>query len=270
MTRTHCLPNGVLAAHEVPVPAVSDANVNTIVTAAAGSRRGVVVALHGIPATTPQTIPYPIADAFSIVPVKQLTIANALATAGWVYIQPSYPEDFQPAPATAIHDDVYYDTTNGARFLASTLRWWDHVVKYIEAKYGTGIPIIPYGISWGGWHALEIAKNRLSTVTGYAVHIPLVQLNLLSSFTDITSSAGMDISSTHANTITVPGYWIWHTGDTVVGYTAQQTVYNNAVTAGRTLSNYTEATGHYATDNDVTGITGWFSGTMAPLCPATH
>src|SRR5262249_51409336 len=151
---------------------------------------------------------------------------------GWVVIQPQYAENLSPGlPQSAIYTDVSNDTGHGARYLAQTLHWWDHIVAWIKTTYGNW-PIVVFGFSWGGLKAFQIAANRTSTITAYASHHAATVLSSIPSavtspadFTGI-STAGLDTTSTMLNSVTVPGAIGWGTSDTVVGFTNIQAIYN--------------------------------------------
>jgi hypothetical protein len=248
----------------------------------------VVVLLHGI-ITRPPIFPPQILDQINVLQSLMLTLTNALTADGWVVVYPSYNEDFSnPAtfpgcPAYGVQLDIANDAGNGARYKASTLHWWDHVLNFVHSAYGNW-PLVPFGVSDGGWHALTVAINKTSTITAYGCHVPVTILSHLSSvftypadWTGLTTT-GADVGPTALNGITsVPGYVGWSTTDTAVGTTDPSTLANNAVTAGApvtTLADQTNNHGLYHTDIDGssgtftgTPITTWFTGTVDPLCP---
>ena len=78
---------------------------------------------------------------------------------GWIFTCPSYQEDFYVQPAClGIQNDILNDAGNGSRYLASTLNWWDHVVQYWQSVVAADVPIVCFGVSWGGWRALQLAR----------------------------------------------------------------------------------------------------------------
>ena len=113
------------------------------------------------------TIPNPIVDISNFGGTALWgTLASDLVADGWVVIFPPYQEDFYVGfdASVGITNDISADTNHGARYLASTLHWWDHVLSWINSNYGAW-PIVPFGASWGGWRAFSIAANRPSTIT---------------------------------------------------------------------------------------------------------
>lgn len=270
---THCLPNGALAAHELPVPNISYGSVWSSIPT--GLKRGVVVFMHGMAMRELPVIPPVVADVGGIFPSYIGSFAFSLVTDGWVVIQPCYPEDLQPGyPVQAIYDDVANDTGKGARHLATTLRWWDHILEYVHRRWGNW-PVVPFGFSWGGWHAMQVAKQRQADILAYGAHIPVVTLSALSSawsspvdFT-ATDTSGLDIGAHGLDAVTKPGMIGWHTSDSAVGYTLAQAVYTNALAAGAPVSSRSEATEHLVSTGDVTAFMSWFTGTVDPLAPKT-
>jgi dienelactone hydrolase len=227
MPNTHCLPTGALGTNELAVPPIIGYAGIPAGGVGHGNIRGVVVWLHGLrgpgsayPATTP-------VDTGGILPGYFATFTNALITDGWVVLAPIYAEDgFATAnPTKGLYNDINSDTGGGSRYLAQMLHWWDHVVAYIKATYGN-LPIVPFGMSWGGWHALQIAANRQSTVAAYGCHCPSNVMDVVSTtvtpgydFTALANQArGLDVFSTALNSVTVPGIIGYGTSDSLVGY----------------------------------------------------
>jgi hypothetical protein len=286
MPNTHCLPTGALGTAELPVPQISSSTIAQVVPG--GSKRGVVILCHPL-FDGSQVVPYPILDR----PTSAfLSLANALSADGWVVIQPPFQEDFSHpitfpgSPSYAIQLDITNDTGNGSRYVASTLHWWDHVVNWITANYGAW-PLVPFGVSWGGWRPFTIAINRTSQITAYGSHCPVTILTHLSSafstpanWTGLTTT-GADVTSSALNGLTsTPGFIGWSTTDVAVGTTDPPALYNAAHTAGATVTFLTDSTnphGLYATDigpggSGFTGTTimDWFTGTVDPLAPKVH
>ncbi len=179
-TPTHCHPTGVLGPHELDVPPVPGYGISTFVPS--GHKRGVVVFLHGL--TGPgATFPLPVQDFTGpILPSYLLTLCNDLKSDGWIVISPIYAEDgYVTGNATeGVWQDLNADAGHGSRYLAQVLRWWDHVVDYCTATYRTAAglprPIVPFGPSWGGFHAIQIAANRSGTIAAYGAHVPAMSL----------------------------------------------------------------------------------------------
>ena len=227
---THCLPNMVLGSHELPVPNIS-ANNSAVVhaTTGIGNRRGVIVFMHGLQSTQVLSSPAPVvadtgtAGFYSYL----LTFANVMAADGWEVLFVPYQEDgFAGIPATGFYNDVANDTANGGRYFNSLLHTWDHIVNYIRVTYGTNWPIVPFGVSKGGFTAMTVAANRQSSIVAYGVHVPtIVWETLAPAFTANTGLTygkinwqGLDMLTAGLNAVTVPGIVGYGTGDTAVGY----------------------------------------------------
>lgn len=273
MPNTHCLPSGSLGTSEVPCPHIGSTKMQTVTPG--GSKRGVVVMMHGLN-TAVTTIPGTLADSGGFVPTKELTLATALAADGWVVLYPTYGEDWAVGnPAKAVFDDINADAGHGARYLAMTLHWWDHIVTYIKATYGTW-PIVPFGISWGGWHAFQVAANRSSTIIAYANHASAVILSQAglawSTPVDFSTvnTTGLDVGAHAMDTVSLPGLIGWQDSDTAAPPANIQAVANNAIAAGKSIT-----TMHFAGDHSypaaaATATMSWFTGTVDALAPAVH
>lgn len=255
---THCLPAGTLGANEIPVCNVSAANTSVLLPAGGlgnGNIRGVVVAMHGL-SVVYQPVP-PVGS------IGNVTIAgysggsgadmeaNLLAD-GWIVLGVPYPEDFYSGiGATAIWNDVNSDSGNGSRYLANQMHWWDHIVEFIHTTYDPDIPIVPFGGSWGGYHALQVAINRQSTIIAYCSDVPATIVSNASpaytspanygpnqvvaghTFTTplANGTGGLDVQTTalnpgytsqigvtNPNGVTIPGCVLYGTGDGAVGW----------------------------------------------------
>lgn len=271
---THCLPTGALGSNEVNVPNVSDSKM-PYMRVNPGSRRGVVVFLHGMVTSTTAAVPVQIVDSGGYFPGLNLTFANSLVTDGWVVIQPSFGEDWSLIrPSQAIWNDINADTGNGLRYLTNMLHWWDHVMAWIHTNVGV-VPVVLYGGSWGGWHTFQIAKNKTSTIGGYMSRCGATILSDVSAaftnpvdFTAINTT-GLDVTAHYMDTINLPGHISWGTSDPAVGFTDQQTLYNNAHTAGMPVTNYSgTGEGHDFPTAAETDMFSWVQSTLDPLFPA--
>lgn len=238
-----------------------------------GSKRGVVVLMHGM---STKIVPQPqdLPDLGGLLPAKLLTFANSLAADGWETIYPTFAEDWAAGnPALAIQADIVADAAHGARYLAQTLRWWDHIVDYVHRRYGPW-PIVPFGGSWGGWHALQIAAGRQSTIIAYGADKPAVVLSAINPlFTDpadfsAVNTTGADLSATCVDNVLKPGIIGWGTGDTAVGFSTQQAIYNSALAAGRSVTSNATAEQHSFTSGNASTYASWFSSVVDPLAPA--
>ena len=268
------------------MPVASLTNKTTVLTPASGLRRGVVVFIHGLGGGTPPAIPIPIVDIpTGILPQYMLTLANSLTADGWVVIQPPYSDDFHVVSnPQGVYNDVNSDAGHGSQYLTQTLHWWDHVIAYIKATYGNW-PVTMIGWSWGGWHALQIAANRMSTLTAYVVHHPVTILSNLAvnyppDFRTGINTTGLDAGAHILDAVTIPGNIGWGTTDGVVGYNLLGTggtpvsnttdIYNNAVAASRPVTSNPQSGSHTFTTTDAGVYAAWFTSTVDPLCPKTY
>jgi hypothetical protein len=255
---THCLPNGSWATNEIPVCNISDANVGTLVPSGGvghGNIRGVVVSMHGLSVVT-QSVPPNIA--LGNVTIAGYATAGAnfesnLLADGWICVSVPYPEDYYAlgSGALGIWRDINSDSGNGSRYLRNQMHWWDHVVLYIQNKYGKNIPIVPFGGSWGGYHTLQVAINRQSSIVAYCSDVPATILanasyaytspvnygpNLVVSGNTLTTpltggTSGLDIPTnalnpnvtssigvTNTSGVTVPGIILYGMSDGAIGW----------------------------------------------------
>jgi hypothetical protein len=99
---------------------------------------------------------------------------------------------------------------------------------------------------------------------------------------------GINLASSLLNSVTVPGLLGWGTADTVVDYPNSRdlltpALYAAALAAGSPVSPNADGTGnatgynggggaenHVLSTADVGIITGWFTSTIDPNCPAVH
>lgn len=157
------IPNGQLA------PQVQPANMVPSTWArygpAVGSRRGRVYMCHGITSSPSASFGPQGSNA-------QYTVTQNLVADGWEPILVSYAEDFQPAPGLPAQLDLRDDPLLGQRWLNTTLFCFDTLKAEVEAAYGA-IPSVVLGVSWGGWHTLQIAANRWSELIGFVAHAPV-------------------------------------------------------------------------------------------------
>lgn len=271
MTISHCKPSGSLGAGELGVPAVSASN-STVFTPT-GSKRGVLVSLHGM--TGSHLTPPPVVeDSGAPLPYKGLTFANHLKDDGWVSLWVPCVEDGYSAgvgPA-GIMNDVLLDAGHGSRYLDANLRHWDHVVNYIKRTYGDW-PIIVYGGSWGGWRVLQILANRESTVVAGMAHIYAPKLSSIDlggfDFTSMDCS-GADCPDSIIDDVTVPVFLSWHTDDIIVPQADPQAVHDSAVAAGVPVTKSSQTTGNHAMlTADETQHMAFITSVMDPLCPAS-
>jgi pimeloyl-ACP methyl ester carboxylesterase len=258
MPITHCLPTGSLGTSEIPVIQVPGGG--TVLTPSSGFKRGVVVLLHGLQLINYSAFPVPLID--NSVDLL-LTFATDLATDGWVVLFPGLLGDNNAmSQNNAIFNDINADSGHGSRLLTNTLHWWDHVVDWVSVNYGNW-PIVPFGISWGGWHALQIAINRTSTVIAYGTNTPVTQLWTLPFFSQYdkppmvsyTLAPGMNGLNLPQSTITVNESigGAASSGSLVVATTSggqpqPQFIYYT----GKSGSSFTGCTGGFGTDTMAT------------------
>src|SRR6185437_10050671 len=85
------------------------------------------------------------------------------------------PADFYSAGsyAAGIYNDIATDPAFGARYVATLVHWWKHVTEYFANKYGSGRPMIVFGLSMGGFTALQILANDPHSIVGCIAHCPM-------------------------------------------------------------------------------------------------
>ena len=228
MPNTHCLPSGSLGTNEVPVPPIIGGVQIPSGGLGSGNIRGIVVWLHGLGSPVGGTYAngvYP--DNSNPVTLGCLALCNNLVADGWIVFAPVFGEDgaADGNPSGWLYRDVNSDPGGGSRYLAQMLHWWDHVVLYLNATYGT-MPIVPFGFSWGGWHAVALAANKQSTLTAFGCHcpanIPDIVWNFYTNPLDFSQVAytwqGLDQLPTALNSVTVPGMIGYGTIDNAVGF----------------------------------------------------
>jgi hypothetical protein len=290
---THCWPNGSANPPTTVIPAGLNLATNIAPT---GTLKGVMVYLHG--GSTVGTIgffPFGIADGGGFLPIRALTLANTIAATGWRVIAPIMPADaYSPGGGLQlIYNDINGDAGHGSRLVATHLEWWDHIVWYIQKNISASVPIVPVGLSWGGYVTMQVAIGRTSTIGGYVSHHgasiladtnPVYTPNVIFSNTTTT---GADVTSSALNGITsIPGLLGWGSADQAVGAspwtgdTLTPAIYAAAHTAGATVSPNCDGTGtssagsptegHVLTssadnadpNNDVFRIAAWFTANL--------
>lgn len=278
---THCLPNGSLGTGEMPCVGLSG-RVSVVSTASPGSRRGIVLLMDGI-IPVPK-IPVPFKDVANA--NYWLTFANNLAGQGWVVIQPTYPSHLgTPSMTEGMYNDIINDSGHGLRLKNNTvIRWWDHMLQWIKTNYGANFPVVTFGMSWGGWHSLQIAANRTSSIVAYGAHCPvtiLSKVNVINPITTALDTTGLDTGAHHLDSIIIPGIIGYHKDDFILG--GWQTPQSNidaiitnqqAAQPAHQMTRFGVDTGNHAVlMSDVTyyshPTTGWFNINVNPLCPAT-
>ena len=253
MPISHCLPNGQLGINELPVPNISGASITVFnPPGGVGARRGVVVNMHGL-YTSAQQFPVPpstapggaLTDTYStgISAVMANSHALNLAALGYVVLTVTAQEDtYAGNPMIGVYNDAA-SSTNGARYLASTLHTWDHVYQYIQQTYGYnsgtstawatsgGVPIFLAGWSIGSWRGLQILQNRTSQINGFFLHQPATYFdNVPAIYTPGATFAtlnwsGLDVTNSYLSGIgSMPGMISYGTSDSAVGYGGSATL----------------------------------------------
>ncbi len=221
---THCLPNGYLETDQLPVPNVPGCGTYL---EPSGTKRGVAVLLHGLNTSVITSFPITPQDSGvgGLLPVYYGTLATNLKNDGWVVLFPSYAEDNYSSgvPAEGLYNDVNSDSGHGSRYLNTTLLWWDHVLNWCQTNY-PGLPIMPIGMSEGGWHVLVLSSLRSSTIVGAISHCPAtIWENVSYQFTQpvnfaSTNLSGLDIGVDALNNCNIPVMISYGTNDAAVGW----------------------------------------------------
>lgn len=220
---THCWPSG----NANPPSTLHTAGPNEgNGVAATGTLQGIMVWLHGLVAAPNQgPFPVPLQDVGGVLPLRALTLANTIAATGWQVVNPVLPGDgFPGGEAQIIYNDIGADAGHGSRAVATWCEWWDHEVWKIRKNISATAPIVPVGMSMGGYIALLIAINRTATIAGYVAHHPASVLSDINpvfspplTFSSINTT-GADVGSAAlAPVTTIPGMLGWGSVDQAVG-----------------------------------------------------
>lgn len=280
MPVTHCLPTGSLATGQLPTNPIPGQGSLTVPAGGIGhgSIRGVVVYGHGWNES---------AAAFGGGETLIQNFLNALVTDGWIVLNASYPEDNYAANpgaftgnanSTGTALDFTNDSGDGARYLATWLHTWDHIVLWIQKTYGATIPIVAFGVSWGGWHTIQVALNKASSIVAWGVHIPVVVISDLTQIITIPYNWAT-INTTGADVTTLQGIGNGSGGVlpfSVVGWSNPDTTaesflikpYADTAVAGYYSGLMTEnptTEGHQFSSTDQTYYTNFFTGGGAPF-----
>lgn len=234
-------------------------------------RRGVIIFFPGLntlsfdrvappnvtytrPVTTAQTGADDIVGTY--VPSYGGSLSANLANDGWVLFTAAHPEvgytSLGPppnSPGLGLINDVANDSAFGARYLATFKRWIDHVIEWVGAAFGSGIPILALGGSHGGWSALQFIAYAGERLAGGIAFIPAtIWMNASQvwttpcNFNDINTT-GMDIPVTLLNSIpsTLPVLIGYGTSDSALGWSQSSVAAgsNNANVALWTSANGT-------------------------------
>jgi len=103
-----------------------------------------------------------------------LDFSNQLVADGWATVLPPLPGYlYQSTQAVGLQVAFAYDSGSG--YMTTNLKWWDHVVDYVQANVSASCPIVVFGISLGGLVALQVATNRTSSIAAYASHVAAIK-----------------------------------------------------------------------------------------------
>jgi hypothetical protein len=215
------------------------------------------------PVTSTASFPGTPSDPVSFLPGFTNLFFQLLLNDGWAIMAYTYPEVAGPmtgyplnpvggnaqsntrGPSQGLWWDIENDPGNGARYLNTTALMFDKIVSYCNAllnpvvsgakNYYTPVPIVPWGFSWGGWHALQFAAQRWQNIVGYAIHNPATVLSWTGSvntdwvynpsFSGMNTS-GLDLGPHALDHIgkswltgnPIPGYATYGTTDDAVGW----------------------------------------------------
>jgi hypothetical protein len=228
MSPTHCFPAGPLAPLQLPTPGVPGYGGYQ---APAHPVRGIAVFLKGLSAgVIPPTYGPPV-DTGGVIPALAGTLMADLIADGWVVLWLYYPEDGYGSgiPAAGMIADIASDPGHGARYLQTITQQWDHVLQW-RSIYYPGAPILPVGVSSGGFHAAIIAKHHPQVVVGSVSHVPAtIWTNVNPTFAAPSSFAGVDTSGLDlaANVlvgVTTKSLMSYHTDDAAIGWAGNTTV----------------------------------------------
>lgn len=283
MVTTHCLTSGSLGSSELPVHPIN--SYTTLgQSPGAGPYRGVVVVLHGLVQSATNPVPFSALADSSLFGVGSGwgTLSGTLNTDGWVCLQvPLNGDNYNGTPSFGISSDINA-SGNGSRYRTNISHWWAHVLTYCASTYGPSWPVIPFGSSWGGLHALIVAQDYTSKPPpAVGINCPATIISNLSSSlwagNTISNSTGLDVSTTALNSYTGVSHVSYGTSDSIVGWSASSSpaantdsIITNAVNAGRSCTRLaTHYTLHGFDTTDAASIQTWFTNTVDPLCPKT-
>lgn len=166
---SHC--PTVLGPGELWTPAVPGAGAPPQIPS--GSKRGVVVLMHGINWGFPPTL----VD-FNVFGVQYYfqTLATNLVQDGWVVIFPEEIGDgYVTTQSAGWFNDCNQDSGKGSRLLGNIERYADHAMTLCAAVV-PGAPVVFGGVSLGGFTALQIAINKTTDVAGFFAQVPAMKI----------------------------------------------------------------------------------------------
>lgn len=279
MVATHCLPSEARGATELPVAPINPAM--TVVTApGAGPYRGIVVTAHGLitnrgylPPQGPQDL------TFFGLQVRDATFAADLNADGWIMLNVLTNGDNWSTTGNVCHGisrDINHD--DGTRYHQGVRHWWEHIRRYIRRTWGDW-PVIAYGGSWGGMHALTTAETP-DPPTAILAYCPAtiqsaLPAGLWAGEPLPGDTSGADIPTTALNTFTGPSLVAYGTSDPLTGWSASSTppsnadaIITNAQAAGRPCTRLaTHYTLHGFDLTDEASFMAWVTSSVDPLAP---
>lgn len=266
---------------------------NTGINPPSGTPRGVMVFIGGLSGPTNDgQVPGPLGDSVSFgLGGRFLTLANTIAALGWYVLNPvACGFAYRPGGANQIiYNDLNTDSSgHGSRLAGTYAEWWDHVVWWIQRNVSSTLPIVPVGMSMGGFTTLQIALQRTSTIAGFVAHHPLSVLsNLNPTYSAPLNWTGLNTTGANvtsvASLITIPAMLGWGSIDTAIDYPNSGDLTTPALYTGRGSASVTpncDGTGtatagspaenHILTgsadnanpNNDVFRIAAWFSANL--------
>jgi hypothetical protein len=221
-----------------------------VVVAGSGLQQSIVAAGIGPPSGTATFPGSPVDSVAGFLPNFVNLFLQLLLNDGWAIVSYTYPEaaapmfgyplngkggngsSNTPAPSQALWRDISTDTGFGKRYLTTTTQMYKHVVDFCNGllnpvvggvvNYAKPVPIVPWGFSWGGYHALQFAAQMWQYIVGYAAHCPATVLSWTGSVNNDwvynpsfngTNTSGLDL---HQHSLDDLGT-SWLTGDLIPG-----------------------------------------------------
>ena len=263
---THCLPTGALQTAEIPVCNISDSTVTAIIPSGGvghGNIRGIVVWLTGFDVfvnSGPGIPPYIPPDSPG---AYYTTFYNALVADGWIFLAvPSNEWSAHGYGSSAVYNAVNADPGLGSNYVAGMMRWWDHIALYCAKKW-PGMPIVPFGVSWGGFETIQVASGKTSTLLAAGAHVPATWIsNANHLYTPpqnfgLINCSGLNVPVNALASVGIPMILGWGTTDVALGWTGTSTVaagFTTTPAASVTTLPLNDATG-YLSSPQVTALT---------------
>jgi hypothetical protein len=235
---THCLPTGSLQTAELPVCNISLGTSTAYIPTGGvghGNIRGIVVYLGGLDVqyNSGAAIPCVIPPDGTVAGLELFgtTFKNSLVADGWIVLAvPANEWFYNGYGSQGVYNAINADAGNGSNYLKGTIHWWTHVMEFCYMTY-PGMPLVPFGISWGGWQTLQVAGAMPKSILAFGCHCPAtIVRNIASIFSvtanfGLTNTTGADIQSNLLASVTgPPGIIGFGTNDEAVGYTGTSQV----------------------------------------------